>query len=1091
MTSLALFSAGSCFAQIPYVDSKDLLQKGVELHDKGEYKKAVELYRQVHECDTNYARAVYEQVLSLQADSAFEASKKLALEALRLRGSNKRELLLTVAANYDYLNKQDSALVIYDQIRQLYPHDNQPLYETGIIHFKKKDYDKALQYFCRSLVLNPNHYRSHYMTGLTYVMQGRLSEAFIALEASLLVTQKVELAKQSISLISSITEGTDEVVKLAKEKDEKYSHPLFDELDQLLLSKLALNRKYQLKISLNDNIFRQTQAVMEKLKYVQADSNFVMQYYAPLLTDIFSNDMFESYVLLLFSDFGYENVDNLAKRKSKEVADVKKVVFPYFSKIQGTRELVYSKRKNTAERYNYYPSDNLIIIGETKQGKDGNIVVGDADIYASNHTLQAKGRYNKAGAKDGWWDYYYASGKLKSREFFVNGEMRDSSYSYYSNGNLSRVTTRDKKGDPEVEYDYHYNGWLSEVRKKLPGKAVEEQSYYSNGQKEVVTIYEDGKVKDGASISYHRNGKMKMQANYLNGKYSGGYKTYFDNGKLSQDANYVNGNLEGQFTSYYQSGGVKEKYGCDNGKANGPYEEYFLDGKLCEKGIYKKGTKTEVVKYSSTGREYANMRLNKGAVVLVKFTDENNNPIFEAEDKKGMTEYPLYNAWGAKMVDMKIGDEGDRDGMLNFYYATGAKSDEINYKNGNLSGVTKAFYVDGKIKDEESYIDDKKDGYFKSYHANGVIKDEGWYKEGKKQGLWRQYHINGKVRTEQYYLNDEFDGYYKEYNVNGEITDKYLFDIGLAYAHICYDTEGVRADSVTYGPGITTCQMTHSRMIPRVVDQEYGIRYGANYGDATYRYIHGKLKQQIIYKDGDKDSLGITYFPDGSIESRGNYAGGSRVGHWILYNEAGELIREDNYDSYGAAEGKRKIYSCGIVRVETNFVDGNRDGGQVYYGDNGRKALVLIYEKGLLRGYTHEGKDGQMLPVIRIKNGTANIVAYYNNGQKSAEVQMNQEMINGPLKIYYSNGQLAEERNLKGFDLDGAFRRYNPDGKLVYEAEYKDDEEHGIERTFDKNGNLIISATYYYGSLQGPASVTAGGKTTTYNYHYGVLTGIQ
>src|SRR6185437_5783362 len=81
-------------SQIPYVDSKELLTKGIEFYDKGEYKKSVEQYRQIHECDTNYALSRYEMGLSLTADTAYEEAKAVILDALKLHYGNKRGLLL-------------------------------------------------------------------------------------------------------------------------------------------------------------------------------------------------------------------------------------------------------------------------------------------------------------------------------------------------------------------------------------------------------------------------------------------------------------------------------------------------------------------------------------------------------------------------------------------------------------------------------------------------------------------------------------------------------------------------------------------------------------------------------------------------------------------------------------------------------------------------------------------------------------------------------------------------------------------------------------------------------------------------------------
>ena len=575
-----------CFdvsAQIPYVDSKEKLKSGLEFYKNGEYKKSVEEYRQVHECDTNYASAVYEQVLSLTADSSFEAAKELAFSGLNLPQADKRDFLLSIAAIYDYIQKQDSALIVYDSIMKLYPNDHQPWYEEGILFFRKKEYDKALSYFQHSLIINPTHFESNYMAGMVYTMQGRLSEAMIAFEASLLMTQTTSVAKKAITILNSITEETDEAVKLYHGKAEKYSHPMFDELDQLVNSKLALSPDYKLKVSLNDNIFRQSQVIMEKLKYEPSDTNFVMQFYVPMLTEVYKKELFESYMLLLFSGYGFENVDNLAKKKSKDVNEVRSVVFPYLTRIQTTRELNFVKREKATEIYHYYPKDNLIIIGSSVKRGDDEFITGDAQILRGNQTLRSKGHYNNNGEKDGVWMDYYGTGKLRAKGYYTNNKEKDSSISYYGNGNLNVVSIRDNAGNVTAEYEYNYNGWLAMVRKKISEKTFEEWSYYPNGQLQLVETYNGENVKDGRYKVYHPSGRIMKEFGYKDGKYSGAFKIYYENGKTSEEAVYVDGTLDGRYLAHYESGQVKKNLHTKMVKRMGLTRNFMRTGKCWKK----------------------------------------------------------------------------------------------------------------------------------------------------------------------------------------------------------------------------------------------------------------------------------------------------------------------------------------------------------------------------------------------------------------------------------------------------------------------------------------------------------------------------
>jgi len=1073
-------------AQIPYVDSREVILKGEAAYDSGQYKKAESYYRQVNECDTNYSFAVYDMVNSLIADSSYDAALQYALLGTRLRDGDKRGFLLQVGSVYDYQNKHDSAIAVYNSLIKQYPNDQQPWHEIGIVYFLQKKYDLAAYYFQKAILINPYHFRSHYMLGRVYAIQGRLTEAMMALETSLLLTQNAEQAKLSIEFISSISEETDEVNKMYTEKNEKFSNPVYDEIDQIVNAKLALNKEYKLNISINDNIFRQSQAIMEKLRFDPADTTFTMQYYVPLLTELYQKDMFESYMLLLFSNFGLESVDNLAKKKKSDILETKNIVFPYLTHIQGTRELNYNKRKEAEENYHYYPADEFILIGKVNGSGDKAIPQGNITLYRLNHTLMAKGYDTEAGQKEGLWKYYYATGILKSEETYKNNVLVDTFNEYYSNGNLRKITVMDDKGAVNEEYEYLYKGTLETIRKKINEKEYEETTYYTNGQKEITLFYKDKVIKDGTYTFYYKNGGIKEISLVKDGKYSGDCKRYYEDGKLSETCNYEDGDLEGLATKYFENGKISSTYNYHKGKYEGDFREYYDNGTLAESGTYHKGMKNEQdIRYTVTGRKYAELEVKDDVPVSIKYFDAGNKVYYTRASSDGLRNYTLYYTNGNKHVDVKTNDEGSLDGNIAYYFYTGAKSDAINYKNGNKDGTSVSFYKDGKKRVEESFKDGKSDGYYKSYYYSGIVQQEGWFKDGNKQGLWKIYAPNGKPETEIYYLNDYNNGFRKAFNVNGEILYKDIYDYNILVATVVYDTNGIAYDSSVYTRGNGHYVMPYKNGI---LSFESNLKHGLLEGAFTKKFYNGSVEEKGFFKEGEKDSTDVEYYPNGVKQMEGIYRNSSKDGKWLYYNEAGELTDEENYVN-GELEGPRKFFACNRLCIEYYYHNGDKDSVQTYYGEDGKIACVLYYGTGDLEGYSYEGKDGKLLPEIPVKNSTAQITAYYSNGTKSADMNVIQDIFTGEQKIYYSNGQLAEERNYNGRDLEGPFVRYTPEGKICYETTYKDDEETGVEKTYDKNGVIEISKGYYYGSPHGITTVTdpATKTTKTFTYHYGDL----
>lgn len=1075
-------------AQIPYIDSREVLLRGISLYDSGEYKKALEQFRMVHECDTNYTTAVYEQVLALVADSSFEKGKQLALAGLQLPGANKREFMLALAGAYDYLLQTDTALALFDSLARLYPHDHQPIYEQGVSWFRKKQYDKALACFQRSAIINPQHFRTHYMMGRTYAVQGRLTESMMALETSLLLTNVPSLAKQSIGFIAGIVEETDEMNNYYTAKKEQYSHPLFDDIDQIVNAKLALNKAYKLKMDINDNIFRQTQAIMEKLKYDATDTNFAMQYYVPLLKQLYDNEQFEAYILLLFSDFGFDNIDALAKKKKNDIEEVRNVVFPYLKQIQVTRVLNFNKRKEARKLFHYYPSSEVIVAGElTGTGKEEKFR-SDVIMYRSSHTLYATGRYNNNGEKDGEWKYYYSSGLLKTQETYKNGVLYGTAKEYYSNGNLKKVTILDNEGSVLQQDNYDYKGWLSNTSKQLPGNQSEDISYYSNGTREITGLYEGKKVKDGAYNFYYPSGKIKKKVSFKKNVYDGPYKEYYESGALSEEGTYDNGNVDGQCTVYFENGKIQRKINYSNGKAEGPYEDYHDNGMLAETGTYNRGMKDgQNKKYDKKGRLFEEIEIRNNVPVSIKYTDANGKIYYDKSDRKGLTEYTLYYDNGNKAADMRITHEGIREGKTTSYYATGQISEEVNYTNGSKEGPSLTTYKNGNKRTETNYKGDLQDGYYKAWFTNGNLMQEGWYKADIKQGLWRYYHANGKLKNEIYYINDVFHGWLKGYNLNGELLDKYIYDYGMLTGYVLYDSTGRRVDSIPFpqGNGHYAVAFSNCR---EGKEWEFDLKNGLNEGPYTLKYCTGALSEQGQYKNDKKDSLIISYFPNGKIRKQGMLLSGQRYGRWAYYDDAGALIGDEECVN-GMNEGKRSIYSGGKVRIAYNYHKDEKDGAQIYYGEDNKIAFVLYYDEDDITGYSYTGKDGQLIPEIPISNATATIKTYYSNGQASGEISMRQRLLNGPFKVYYSNGKLAEDKNYVNNDLEGAFKRYNADGKLCYEVNYKNDEEMGTETTYNSNGEVVLTKEYYWGIPNGKTTIIdpATQKARIFTYHYGTL----
>ena len=63
-----------------------------------------------------------------------------------------------------------------------------------------------------------------------------------------------------------------------------------------------------------------------------------------------------------------------------------------------------------------------------------------------------------------------------------------------------------------------------------------------------------------------------------------------------------------------------------------------------------------------------------------------------------------------------------------------------------------------------------------------------------------------------------------------------------------------------------------------------------------YSYFDNGIKwSESNYKNGLKEGKSIVYYPNGKERYSGTYTADKKSGHWVFYNETGEIQKEENY----------------------------------------------------------------------------------------------------------------------------------------------------------------------------------------------------
>lgn len=1073
------------------LNSGVLLKKAIEAFSDEKYDVAAELLRKIPEGDTNYNVAQYELALALLTDSQYDKSIAINKMLLAHYPEEERQVLLNIGTALSYKGASQDALAYYDTAHQRFPTDNRPLYETGVVHMRNDNLDEAIKYFKRSLMLEPRHFRSHYLLGVAYLTQGRLSEAYISTQASLMFTSNANEAQSVLNVLHTIAVQGDLAADAYRKKDRKYQHQLFDEIDELISSKLALSKEYKIPSKFDNEIVRQLSVIFEKLEYDAKDDNFVMQYYVPLLLELKKKNVFDAYILYLLSDYGIEEIEKVAgsKRGKNKITEINQIINPYFNFILGTQELFYTQRSFEKIKYFTFPEEGIRVEGKPKDISFA--APGDGYMkYYKYHKLVAEGELNASGEKEGVWKYYYGNGKLRSEETNKGGKSNFGTYKkYFENGNLDYEVSYTADGEFKERKDYKHNGMPYSIRKKQANGEIKVVYFHKNGKEiysQTMSANDAKEQVDGPVKVYFMNGKLQIEYEMKNGVRDGLYKEYYENGRPKYEISYKNGEYHGSYLTYYNNGQLSEKYLYENGKLNGKAEDYHLNGDLYLTQEFKNGSLNGTVLYYNKNKEkFGEIKYQKGIPYETYYTDLKGTLIANKKAENGLRTLELYDEYGIMKNSITLDQEGKKEGAFEGYFPHGTISQSEHFVEAKKSGVAKYYFENGVLSHSRTFIEGVQNGKYEGFTEAGKKDIEGWYVNDDQEGPWYSYYSNGKVRRAYFMLLGQKNGPERIYDPLGDLIQENRYEEDMLVGIAEYDRNGklYNKQDLPQGEGILT------RKYPNGDTREtVPLKYGLNHGVYNAYALDKTLTETGTYEFGDIQGLYQLFHPNGNLYFEGKYVDGYREGLFTTYDPAGNKIDETNYEN-GKRSGISKTYCGNALRYQFEYINDKKHGKCYFYGESDKIAGILHFDKGSAIGYSYIDKSGNEIEMIPIEKGTAKISTFYASGEKGLIFELLNNGYDGSQKLYYSNGTLAEDRNFKDGMFHGSYKKWNSDGSALYEVLYDLDLMEGTEKQFDAKGKLLAQTPYKAGIKHGQATIISkNGDMKAMRYHYGTFT---
>jgi len=250
----------------------------------------------------------------------------------------------------------------------------------------------------------------------------------------------------------------------------------------------------------------------------------------------------------------------------------------------------------------------------------------------------------------------------------------------------------------------------------------------------------------------------------------------------------------------------------------------------------------------------------------------------------------------------KVDDEADIE-ISNKYDQDGKLIYSGPFRNKIPVGVHREF-KDGKVINAFLYND------------NGLMMSEGIVDEsGKYNGKWKDFYPNGKVLAEGQYTDSRRTGNWKFYNTSQK------------------------------------------------VEQTGSYNNGRPDGLWKWYYENGAVLREEEYFQGQRDGSWTEYSITGEVIAQGQYSDGERNGDWKF--KTGDYTEEGKY-IIGLKDGVWKAYYAdGSLKFKGSFVQGNPDGSQTLYYENGKVKEEQYYQMGI-RERTWKKFDEEGIPVLTI-----------------------------------------------------------------------------------------------------------------------------
>ena len=348
-------------------------------------------------------------------------------------------------------------------------------------------------------------------------------------------------------------------------------------------------------------------------------------------------------------------------------------------------------------------------------------------------------------------------------------------------------------------------------------------------------------------------------------------KAYYSNKKLAytREGRLVEGyNLlpNGKHTEYYKNGQVKVQGSYKEGKRDGEFKAFLKNGKSAGSVIYKDGKiiKSTLVKAMKDNASFS-------PVTDIYYKLEDSHTLRKVDYENGLLKiYFIYNK------------DGIPDGESVEYYEEGNIKSIIPFRNNIVEGLTITYYENGNIDEEVNYKNNKMNGEAKSYDENGklngrtIFKDdikleEDVYKENEilkntfKNGELVKQDIctlNGTLKERRILNGNEME--YSTFYPNGNVKQKILTKDKIIIKEQIYARNGNIMSNSFFSDGKPVIELFEYYPDGKLFRKISTINKMLN-GDSIEYYPNGNIKEKTHFVNNKEEGEHFFYDKNGNL----------------------------------------------------------------------------------------------------------------------------------------------------------------------------------------------------------------------------------